>query len=160
VLGHDARATADLGDVEVGHAMFGEHRCVFVLQAGARRGIVDVDQLPVEDQFGGRQHALAAKLSGHGAGGGSQRGVRAEEVAQLGQHGGVGTQIGEHLAQAGDSVACRVEGAVGAAGVVPAMLPAAVLERDEVQRRVAVADAPDRGAQAGPPANARAAGTT
>jgi hypothetical protein len=129
VLGHDARATADLGDVEVGHAMFGEHRCVFVLQAGARRGIVDVDQLPLEDQLGRGQHALTAKLS-------------------------------EHLAQAGDRVACRVEGAVGASGIVPAMLPAAVLERDEVQRRVAVADAPDRGAQAGPPANARAAGTT
>jgi hypothetical protein len=85
----------------------------------------------------------------------------AEELAQFGDRLRVGAQVGEHLAQAGELALGAVERPVLTLGVVPPMLPAAQVPGHELQRRGPVPEPPQRlvGAQAAPPANARAAGT-
>ena len=86
----------------------------------------------------------------------------AEDAVELGQCRGVGSQVGQHLAQARDPALRRVQRAVLAPGIVEAMVPAAELARNIRERRRDMAEAPDslRRCQSAAPANARAAGTT
>ena len=144
------------------HLVVREQRRVLMLEAVADLDVgVDVAQVAIPNGAGGAEQVRLEQLAADDAGVAHCRRRVAEQLAQLRDRLRVRPQVGEHLAQARQLGLGSVERPVFALGVVPAMLPAAQVPGDELQRRGPVPEPPQRlvGAQAAPPANARAAGT-
>jgi hypothetical protein len=124
------------------HAVRGEAPSVLSGEPFAGRDIVEIDQRTAMEGDGRGGKRVAPPPCPRDLAGRNRRRV-AEEVGELGQGRGIGSQIGQHLAQARDRQIRSVERAVLAPGVVESMVPAAELTGNIRERGRGMAEAPD-----------------
>lgn len=141
-LGDDPPPRSDLVQIEMREAVLDQERNVALLEVGANGRIGEIDQLAIEDHFGGGQQVLFSPAGGHRRSRKIFERRSAEGISEGPPGSKIGAEIGQHLPQRSLGALGAIDGPKAPLHVIEAVVPGAELKGRESQRVTAMSDPP------------------